>query len=227
MWARISRVACALVLAFLVSLYGGCAPTPSSPRPQVVTDNAEELWEIVAIGNAAVAVPKGSWQLPKPLLPEVLFREGHGRDYPLLDETGAPLQVGIFVEKLPNITATPEQGIQSFLKAAKNEPRLEMVGKEIVESLKLSDGTEAKLLITEFIKEKHRRSLQMKMIAQDQESNGWIVSAFVVGGKESKTPTPASGWARWMRALVTSFCLDGTKIDAEKLRVAQRECNPN
>jgi hypothetical protein len=49
----------------------------------------------------------------------------------------------MFVERLPGIKATLDQGIQSLLQDAKSEPRLELVDKEIVESLKLSDGTAA------------------------------------------------------------------------------------
>ena len=67
-----------------------------------------------------------------------------------------------------------------------------------METIKLSDGTEAMLLKVEFIKDGNRRSLQMKLVAKDTDSNAWIVSGHLVGGKESKWPTADSSLAKWL-----------------------------
>jgi hypothetical protein len=110
--------------------------------------------------------------------------------------------------------------IDGLVKGAKASPQLEMVGKELIEPIKLADGTEAMLLTAEFIKEKRRRSLQMKLVVKGSDSAYWVVSGFLVGGKESKTPTPGSERSKWLRSHLVSFIFDQKKLDESKLRTA-------
>ena len=49
-----------------------------------------------------------------------------------------------------------------------------------------------------------------------------VLSGFLVGGKDSKIPNSASDIAKWLRAHVTSFCLDGKKLDEKKLTEANK-----
>lgn len=98
-----------------------------------------------------------------------------------------------------------------------------MVGKESIETIKLSDGSEAAFLKAEFIKEGTRRSLQMKLVVKDADSNAWIVTGFLAGGKESKWPTAESSLAKWLAAHVTSFSLDEKQFDAEKVKAAYKD----
>jgi hypothetical protein len=102
--------------------------------------------------------------------------------------------------------------MKALVEAARKVPALELVGQESVEEVTLADGTEALLLTAEFVKEQRRRSLQMKLLARDKDAASYVLSGFLVGGKESQVPTPTSGLARWLRAHLTSFTLDGKKL---------------
>jgi hypothetical protein len=193
----------------------------ASARPAEKED--ETPWEVVPVGSARVAMPRGwrSMDKIKPTMP--VYRQGDGVGVPALDETKSPLQIGMTVEKFPGTRESVEQIMRGLVEGAKKAPRLELVGKESVQSIKLADGTEAKLLKAEFIKEGSRRSLQMKLVAKDADSNALIVSAHLVGGKDSKWPTPDSRLAKWLEAHVTSFSLDEKKFDAAKVKAAYQE----
>lgn len=184
---------------------------------------AETPWEVVAVGPGKIAVPKG-WRSFDNIRPRmVLYRSGDGIGVPALDETKAPLQIGLTVEQFPGAKEPIKNIMDSLVQQAKKAPRLELVGKESVEAIKLSDGSEALFLTAEFIKEGHRRSLQMKMVVKDADSTAWIVSGHLVSGKASKWATPRSGLARWLRAHLTSLNWEEKKFDEAKLRAAYRD----
>jgi hypothetical protein len=207
-----------LVLPLVVTLCGFLSSTKTQAQPP--DGKGEKAWEVVRAGKAGLAVPKGWRAITAPSPRMVLYRKGDGLGVPAVDETGSPLQIGLSVEKYPGTKDSLAEGIKALLAAAKRNPRLELVGKESVEGLKLADGAEAKLLITEFIKEKSQRSLQVKMLVKDADSNGWVISGFIVGGKDSRIPTPNSDIAKWLRAHLTSFCLDAGKVDEAKVKAA-------
>jgi hypothetical protein len=192
--------------------------------PARAADTATQApWELVAVGPGTIAVPKG-WRSFDNIHPRmVLRRGGDGIGVPALDETKAPLQIGLIVERFPGAKEPIHDIMDSLVQQAKKAPRLELVGKESVEAVKLSDGTEALFLTAEFIKEGHRRSLQMKMVVKDADSTAWIVSGHLVGGKESKWPTPGSGLAKWLRAHLISLSWDAKQFDEAKLRAAYRD----
>ena len=152
----------------------------------------------------------------------VLFRQGDGIGVPPVDETGSPLQIGLTVERFPNTKQSPKEGAEALLKNAKRSGRLELVS-NAMEDITLADGTTAVLLTTEFIKEKHRRSLQMKLVTKDKDGNGWVTSAFLVGGKDSQWPTKDSAPATWLKAHVISFVLEPDAMDEAKLTAAYEE----
>jgi hypothetical protein len=185
--------------------------------------DGETPWEVVPIGTARIAVPRGwrSMDKIKPTMP--VYRQGDGIGVPALDETKAPLQIGMTIEKFPGKRESVKEIMRGLVEGAKKAPRLELVGKESVQDLKLADGTEAMLLKAEFIKEGSRRSLQMKLVAKDADANAWIVSAHLVGGKDSKWPTPDSRLVKWLEAHVISFSLDEKKFDAAKVKAAYEE----
>src|SRR5262249_32486129 len=108
--------------------------------------------------------------------------------------------------------------IDGLVKAAQRNRRLKQVGKESIDTLKLADGNDAMFLTMEFIKDKDRHSLQMKMLVKDKDANGWVISGFIVGGKDSKIPTLESDVSKWLRAHLESFVFDANKLDDKKLR---------
>jgi hypothetical protein len=143
----------------------------------------EPRWETVAIGSGKLAVPKG-WRAFDGIQPRmVIYRQGDGIGVPKVDETGSPLQIGLTVEKLSASKESVQEIMDRLAEQAKKAPRLELVGKESVEDLKLADGAAGKFLTAEFIKEGSRRSLQMKLVVQDGDGTAWIVSGYVVGGR--------------------------------------------
>ncbi len=187
-------------------------------------ETKEKSWDVVPVDSARIAVPKGWRNLDKiGGQRSVLFRSGDGKGVPIFDETGAPLQTGMSIDKLPESKQSLKELLDALVKEAKNAPRLELVGKESVETIKLSDGTEAMFLTVEFIKEKHRRSLYMKLVVNDAQSNSWVITGHLVGGKESKVPTADSKLAKWLRAHLTSFTFDQTKFDEKKVQEAYRD----
>ena len=185
----------------------------------------KKAWEKVSGEGFAIAVPAG-WRTFDMGGRMVLFRQGDGIGVPLVDETGAPIQIGLTVEKFAGTTDTIEEGAKKLAQNARNNPRLKLIGEEKIEPVKLADGTDAMLVTTRFIKEGTRGSLQLKMVVKDQASNGWVVSAFLVSGKESKVPVEDSPLAKWLRAHVVSFCFDGAKMDEGAMKKAYEERHP-
>ena len=160
----------------------------------------------------AMSIPKGWRNVPSPSPgPRKLLLNGDGIGARPVDETGHPLRVGLMVEKYPGTTDTLAEGADGLVAEAKADPKLETIGEATTESLQLPDGTDAILLTTEFIKEKSRRSLQMKLLAKDKASNGWVVSGYVVGGKDSTLPRADSWLANKLRGYLESFRFDGAK----------------
>ena len=179
---------------------------------------AEKPYLVVPVQSSRIAVPKG-W-LDVPALTSDLYRQGDGIGVPATDETGAPLQIGLTVKKHGEAKESLKEIVSQLIAGAKLDSRLQMVGKGIVVPFKLSDGTDALLLTAEFIKGGDRRSLQIKVVAKDKQSNVWIVSGHLVGGKNSKWPTAGSSLAGWLAAHLTSFTLDEKKFDAKRVEAA-------
>ncbi len=169
-----------------------------------------------------MAVPKGWRSLDGIKRTMPVYRQGDGMGVSEVDETGEPLQIGLTLERFPADDVSTETIAKELAKGASKNPRLQMVGKEVVEAVKLSDQTEATLVTTEFIKEGSRRSLQMKLIAKDASGQIWIVSGFLVGGKESQWPAPKSKLGVWLRAHLVSLTLTGKEVDAKGLEAAYR-----
>jgi hypothetical protein len=197
----------------------------AAPTSHSADKDGEEPWETISVGPSKIAVPKDwrNFDKIKPNMP--VYRQGDGIGVPALDETEAPLQVGMTVVKIPGSKESVKETMSGLVAEAKKARRLELVGKESVETIKLSDGTEAMLLKAEFIKGGSRRSFQMKLVAKDADANAWIISGHLVGGKESKWPTAESDLAKWLEAHLTSFSMDEKKFNAEKVKAAYKDRN--
>lgn len=212
--AKASPMFCLMVLKPKPDAAAGqLSSTTQKPEPE-----DGKPYEIVRFDAAALAVPQNWRMLPSRSRQMLTVRSGDGIGVPAADETGEPLQIGLTVERFPAGKDSLDVGLEQVVKSAQSNPRLEVVGKESVEKLKLTDGTAAVLATMEFVKDDGRHSLQLKLLSKDDRDNGWIISAFLVGGKASKLPTPKSELAQWLRSYVVSFCLDGTKLNAAKLK---------
>ena len=160
-----------------------------------------------------LVIPSGWRELPFLSPTRKLYLNGDGIEAPAVDETGSPVQIGLMVESFPNTKEPLEAMSRTLAESATGDPRLQAIGEHTISPVTLSDGTEAHLLVMEFIKEQRRKSLQMKLIAKDKQSTAWIVTGFLVGGKESRLPTRNSALAERLRAHISSLCFDATKID--------------
>jgi hypothetical protein len=202
----------ALALALVVG------PAPSSSPAQ----SPGSGWEAIAVGPGKLAIPKGWHNFRGIRPPMIIYRIGDGIGIPLVDETGAPLQMGMTVVKRLAAKGSATEIMDGLVEEAKQAPRLELVGEATVEDVTLADGTTAKLLTAEFIKEGRRRSLQLKLVAKDGQGTAWIVSGFLVSGKESQWPKPGSKYAGWLRAHVASLSLDAEKFDSGPVDAAHK-----
>jgi hypothetical protein len=216
------RLRLLILSAFITILVGSLASRAQAPQKLPPAEKGGKPWEVISFEGGAIAVPRGWREFPS-LGRMVLHRQGDGVGVPALDENREPLQTGLTVEKFPNTKESPKEGVQGLLRQLKRNRGLQLVGKEAVEPLKLSDGTEAMLLTVELLKGKDRRSLYMKMAVNDKDGNGWIITGYLVAGKASKIPSPDSELAKWLRAHVTSFCLDKAKLNEDNLKKAQRK----
>ena len=178
--------------------------------------------EVIKGEGFAIVVPAAWRDMKNPPGKIVLFRQGDGaKNVPAVDETGQPLQIGLLVERYPNTKDAIEDGIQKLARNAQNDPRLERIGPAAIDKVKLTDGADAMLLTNEFVKDAKRHSLQLKMLVKDAADNGYVVSAFVVAGKESKLAGRDSALVAWLAAHVKSFCLDAAKVDVKPVEQAQ------
>lgn len=209
-----------LQLALTLLLSAAALPSRADAKDKPAAAEADRPWRVVKGEGYAMAVPAGWRAVDAPPGRFVLVLQGIGAGVPIVDENGEPLQIGITVEKFPNTKGSLEDGIKLLAKNAKANPRLELVGAEVVDSLELADGAPAVLLTTQFVKEGTRSSLQLKMLAKDKDANGWVVSAYVVVGKASQLAARDGALATGLAAHVRSFCLDPSKVDVKPVEAA-------
>lgn len=207
----VSRHVLCLTLAFAGATGSSLAQLPDSN------------WIMISVGTGKIAVPKGWRDFRGIRPPMVLYRQGDGIGVPIVDETGSALQTGMTAEKFPTAKQSVGEIMDGLVKGAKQAPRLELVGKETVEDVKLADGTAGKLMTAEFVKEGRRRSLQLKLVVKDDQGTAWVVSSHLVGGLESKWPKPGSKYAKWLRAHLASLSLDPEKFDPKSVDAAYKE----
>lgn len=201
------------VLCLLISSIYGVSPA------RAIADDVP--WDVAAVGEARIAVPE-DWT-PLDNFPRHMPAYWQGGGF---DETKSPLQIGMTLEKFPMSGSSLNKIMDGLVANAKSNPRLEMIGEPSIEKVTLSDAREAMLLTAEFIKEGHRRSLQMKLVTKGADSTVWIASGFLVGSKESRWPSAESRLAQWVRAHVLTFTLDPQRVDSDALRSAYKEFAP-
>ena len=80
----------------LISLIG----VPITALSAFPADQDDETpWNVVSVGPTRIAVPKG-WRSFDKITPNMpLYRQGDGIGVPVVDETKAPLQIGLTVGK--------------------------------------------------------------------------------------------------------------------------------
>lgn len=201
------------VLLFLLTAASLLAApaTPSTDR-----------WDVATTGTVSVGVPKG-WRKMDGIRPDMLiFRQGDGIGVPIVDETKAPLQIGLTVEKFAPSEDSTEAIARKTAKTALSDPRMTIAEDETIEAITLSDHTGATFLTKPLFKSTHRRSLQMKLFAKDYAGNTWVISGYIVGARDSQLPTPKSPLAIWLRAHLESATFSGKGIDPKSLEATYR-----
>lgn len=188
--------------------------------PAVSAPSQNTAWDIVTTGSVRLAIPKG-WRNFDGMQPAmVIFRQGDGIGVPSFDETGSPLQIGITVERFPPSERSLDVIAAETAAGAERDPRLKRIKKDYMESLALSDRTAAVFTSSEFTKSSMRRSLQMKLFTKVSDGTIWVVSGYIVGGKDSTLPARESAFALWLRAHMVSVTLTGKEIDARAIDTA-------
>ncbi len=183
---------------------------------------SSDPWQVVRVGPGSIAVPR-DWRILDGLRPRTLvFRQGDGIGIPLLDDTGQPLQAGLVVEQHFSAHDDLREIAEESLAGAQGDSRLQPLADPRVEAVKLSDSTDAVFMTSVFLKEGQRRSLQLKLIARSPDSRVWMVSAFLVGGKDSRWCTVDSDLGRWLGAHVLSLTFTPKTLNAGRLRDAYR-----
>ena len=210
-----------MTLVFAVLVVLADAPGTGGTAPSKTTATSVP-WEVAATGPASLAVPRG-WRVLDGLRPNtVLFRQGDGIGIPAQDDTGEPLQAGLVLEQLTDAKGTLREVAADVIAGAKKDARLKPTADSTIEPMKLSDSTDAVVVTSVFLKEGQRRSLQLKLIARGSDSRTWMVSGFLVGGKDSRWCTPGSEMAKWLRVHLTSLRLTPGNVDEKPLREAYR-----
>ncbi len=209
-------------LVFAISLLILPLPAPwhaaADPVPATAPSDAQAAHHVLKRDEFAIALPAG-WQPAEGMGGPVmkLYCAGGGNGVPLVDEHGSPLQIGLTVKYLPGARGTLEEGARQLIAAAQHDSRLELIGEPKTEKVTLSDGGEALLLTTEFVKDGRRRSLQRKLLVKDADDKAWIISTFIVGSKQSQLPQADSPLAKWLQSFGNSFVFDAEKLDESKL----------
>jgi len=167
----------ALIAALAAQAQG--QPTPATkPTTKPTTRGAKPPWTVIRTAEYAVAVPS-RWRRRGPILRHVIYANGDGLAGPVVDETGAPIQIGMSVERYGTTRDTPSAGANRSMKNLQRNPRLKVLAKDPVKSLKLADGAQAALIRVLLRKDGSRKSLQLKLYARDPKSRGWVVSAWI------------------------------------------------
>lgn len=184
-------------------------------------------WEVEHSEEFSVAVPRGWRRFPLPAASRPLHLIGDGIGLPALDDTEQPLQAGFMVERFAATEEPAATGAKENLNGLKTSPLFEILGEPTVQEVKLSDGTPAALLTVEFLrKDKNRKSHFMKLFAKDQNSVGWVVTAFLVAGKDSQFATKHPEIPRRLKAQVLSFCFDKAKFSDAGVKAAHEPEKP-
>ncbi len=152
-----------------------------------------------------------------------VYLNGDGMLTPIADATGQPIQVGLTIEPYPNQKGNVLDGARRNVAAIDRNPDLKRVGEPVYKEFKLSDGTPAVLVAVEFIKEKTRRSSYQKVFVVDKDSTGWVLSAWIVAGKDSDFAAKNPAITNILQAHVCSFCLDKDKLDVEPVKKAYKD----
>jgi len=144
----------------------------------------------------------------------VLYLNADGIGAPAADQEG-PIQVGFTVERYGTTREAAAAGAKRNQESATRNPRLKVIKAGKVEELKLSDGTEGAFTRTLLLKEGSRLSLQMKLFAKDKDSRGWVVSAWIVTGKDSKFIENNPGLEQVLKAHMASLCFRPEKLSTD------------
>ncbi|MFO1450670.1 MAG: hypothetical protein U1F61_21100 [Opitutaceae bacterium] len=177
-------------------------------------------WGIALAGPMKIAVPNG-WRTFDGIQPTMpIYRQGDGMGVSDVDETGAPVQIGLTVEKFPSAKESVEELAEEIAMGASQNPDLQPVGGKKFESIERSGRSKATLVTSEFIKATSRRSFYMKFVTKSDNGEVWVATGYIVAGKDSSWPTAKSSLAYWLRAHVVSLTFADQEVDREALESA-------
>lgn len=192
---------------------------PSYPKAE---HPAATGWTVASAGTAKIAVPEG-WRIVDGIQPAMLiYRQGDGEGVPAADETGAPLQIGLSVERFEPQQDSTDVIAKDIANRASANRDWKLNGPELTEAVVLSDESRATLITTGFFKGADRRSFYLKLVAKGRNHEVWVVTGYIVAGTNSALATRNSPLAVWLRAHVVSLTLNGSDINSKSIGLAYR-----
>ena len=199
-------------LLMLVVVMGLAAVVRAQAKPDDA--DADEPWQVVADEGVAIIVPR-DWKNLDRFQPKfVVFRQDQTGES---DPWGAS-QMSLSVERY-RIPDSIDKVARVIAATKRKEEGVELSMRPVLEAVELSDKSFAGLLTMEYIKG-DKRWLERKLLVKVGEENGFLVSGTISAAKESKTPTPESAAAAWLKAHLMSFVLDDKKVDREGIKKA-------
>lgn len=213
-----------VLLCSLMGAQGRRTGTTTTSAPA----KEDKPWQIIRDKEFTLGVPRG-WRKIDMVLSRVhrLYMNGDGIGAPLMDETRAPIQIGMAVERYANQKVTAVEGAKQNLKVLQLNRRLKPVAPGTVKEFRLADGTDAAYLSVELIKGSSRRSFYQKVFAVDKNSTGWVVLGWIVCGKESEFLKKNPQLIAMLEAHLKSLSFAKDKFSEENLKQVYERKHPS
>lgn len=189
----------------------------SEPSQTASTTEASEVWEVVQLGGASLAVPK-SWRTMDGMGGTKLLRIGDGIGLPPVDEIGGPLQVGI-AGKQHGSYSSLEQLVTELANEMSKDPKVEKVLNRKEESVQLCGNQMGSFVQVQFDKGgTERRSLYQQVAMIDRNGVGWSIAAFIVASRESRLTQSSSELAQALAVWPKSLCAAPDEVNLAPVR---------
>lgn len=146
----------------------------------------------------------------------MLYLNGGGIAAAKTDETGTVLHIIVTIERSPKTTIPLAARAKEVVKDIRSNSRLQLVGEAKIDSVSLSDGTAALLVTMEVIRMGCRRTLEMRLLTQDNASSHWVATGIVNGSIDSIKPAPGGMLGEMVRGHLTSLCFDASTLGNKK-----------
>lgn len=204
----------------LVAALAACAPKPAPPSAPMPapTPPPPALWETYADADFALRFPLGWMPFPPAGAARIIIRSP-GTGALAADETGAPLQVGLAVERYDGPYDSAEAFSALVRAGVEEDPAVEQLHRVESWDVRLCGDRTGRMHVFEFDKAgTDRRSQYQKLAVVDASGRGWIALSWAVASRESRLVAGDSPLTLRLRPWVQAFCLQPGEVDTEALK---------